>query len=225
MDFALPIDLVENFRLDVFSVVLGLYLIALGVIYFLVFHKHHKRNELDFSEMIPLITKFYSITIISTLLIILGIYTILLANSYKDEREEVITHVSLGIIIITATICYYISYIKKSLKDLNQEVRAANKKRTIKIGEILELIFFTIFMLMPLWRIPVFIELWGETKDFLIELARSVGISVAAVLLLVTLNPNDIKGKIKKAFVKKGNNNSIVEYAKEMEEKKNKTKE
>ena len=34
MDFALPLDLVENFRLDVFSVVLGLYLIALGVIYF-----------------------------------------------------------------------------------------------------------------------------------------------------------------------------------------------
>ena len=224
MDFGLPLDLIEHFRLDIFSIILALYFVALGIIYFLVFHKHHKRNELDFSEIIPLITRFYSVTIITTLLIILGIYTIILANSYKDEREEVITHVSLGIIIITASICYYISYIKRSLKDVNQEIRAANKKRTIKIGELLELIFFTIFMLMPLWRIPVFIELWDEKKEFWIELGRCAGISIAAILLLVTLNPNDIKGTLKKLFIKKGNNNSIEEYAKEMEAK-NKAKE
>ena len=77
---------------------------------------------------------------------------------------------------------------------------------------------------MPLWRIPVFIELWDEKKEFWIELGRCAGISIAAILLLVTLNPNDIKGTLKKLFIKKGNNNSIEEYAKEMEAK-NKAKE
>lgn len=171
--------------------------------YYVIFHKHHKRNNVEISELISLVTKFYSLTIISTIIIICGILCIFDANSYKDERREVISRVSLGIVIISATIINYIFYIKRNLKDFNQEIREETKKKTMKIGEILELILFTIFLFFPIIRIPEFIGLFSNKNKFIIEIFKSLLLSVASLFLLYKLNPLDIRNKLGELQMKK----------------------
>lgn len=68
----------------------------------------------------------------------------------------------------------------------------------MKIGEILELIIFTIFLFMPIWRIPNFIELYQNNKGVIVEILKSIFISLLSLLLLYNLNPMDIKEKIGK---------------------------
>ena len=81
--------------------------------------------------------------------------------------------------------------------------RTATRKKNIKVGEIIELIFFVIFILMPIWRIPKFIEVIDDKKELIIELARSFGLCIAALILINALNPIDIKGRLKKLFTNK----------------------
>ena len=133
-------------------------------------------------------------------MIFFGIFCIIDAHSYNDERIEVISRVSLGIIIISITIINFIFYIKRNLKDLDLDlnIREENKKQTMKIGEILELIIFTIFLFMPIWRIPNFIELYQNNKGVIVEILKSIFISLLSLLLLYNLNPMDIKEKIGK---------------------------
>lgn len=123
-----------------------------------------------------------------------GGYCIIDAYSYRDERAEVISRVLIGIIIISVTIINYIFYLKKNLQDLDQELREENKKCTMKIGEILELIFFTIFLFTPIWRIPSFMKL-SETSNLIVEIGKSIFVSFLSVILLYNLNPMDIKNK------------------------------
>lgn len=200
MDFSLP----ENLNFNVMTIVLGVYLIAIGILYYVIYHKHHKRNKVELDELVTLVTKFYSLTMLSTFFIYIGGACMFMANAVKYDRSEVMLHIVVGIIIISATIINYIFYIKKSLIDYDPNIRAENKKRTIKIGEVLELIFFLIFMLMPLWRISSFIEI-TDKKELVIEILKSLGISIASTVLLIALNPVDVKGKIKKFFKKSEN--------------------
>lgn len=195
LDF--PINF-KNININFFSISIGIYLVVLGIIYYIIFHKHHKRNKIEFSELITLVTKFYSITILSTILIIIGIYVIILADYYKEDRNQVIISLILGIIIISATIINYIFYIKRNLKDLDPEIREKEKKNNIKIGEILELIFFTIFIFTPIWRIPEFMNLTEDKKRLVIEIIKSFLLCIASLFVLFSLNPLDIKGKLHK---------------------------
>lgn len=153
--------------------------------------------------MVELVTKFYSLTLLSILLLGAGFFLILNAVTYKYDRMEVITSVSLGIFINILVVYNYIVYIRKSLQDLNQEIREEEKRRTIKIGEILELIIFTIMILTPLWRIPYLIDIYENKKEFTIEIIKVCVISIAALFLLYNLNPMNIKEKIKQHFIKK----------------------
>ena len=193
MNFEIPI----NINIDFLTIGLGIFLMLIGVLYYIIFHKHHKRNEIEFSELISLVTKFYTLTIITIIMIAIGIYCIILSNSYKEDRTQVITGVSLGIIIISGTIIHYIFYIKRHLVDYEQVEREMVKKRILQIGEILELIFFIIFITMPIWRIPKFIEIFSNRKELIIELLRAFGLSIASIILLFALNPLNIKQKIK----------------------------
>lgn len=200
MDFSLP----ENLNFNVMTIILGVYLIAIGILYYIIYHKHHKRNKVELDELVTLVTKFYSLTMLSTFFIYLGGACMFAANTVKYERSEVVLHIVLGIIIISATIINYIFYIKKSLIDYDPNIRAENKKRTLKIGEVLELIFFLIFILMPLWQIPTFMKI-ADKKELVIEVLKTFGISIASTVLLIVLNPVDVKGKIKN-FLKKSEN-------------------
>lgn len=132
-----------------------------------------------------------------------GFFLILNSVTYKYDRFEVITSVSLGIVINIIVVYNYIVYIRKSLQDFNQEVREEEKKRTIKIGEILELIIFMIMMFTPLWRIPYLIDIYENRREFIIELIKVFVISIAAIFLLYNLNPMNIKEKVKQLFNRK----------------------
>lgn len=202
MNLDLPVEL-KDLDINLITVLFGIYMITIGVVYYFIFHKHHKKNKIQLDELISLVSKFYVTTIITTIAIVLGISCIVGANALKDTRSEMVMAILFGIIIITIAIINFVFYIKKSLKDLDQEIREKVRKATIKIGEVLELIFFIIFITMPLWRIPKFIEVIDDKKELTLELIRAFGLCIAALFLLNTLNPVDIKGKIKKLFTKK----------------------
>lgn len=202
MNLNFPIDF-KNLDFNVATWGVGIYLIVLGIVYYFIFHKHHKKNKIELDELMPLVTKFYTLTTLTFFMIGIGIYAILNANQFKDSRSDVVAGVLLGIVIISITIISYVFYIKRSLKDLNQEERETTRKNVAIVGEILQLIFFIIFILMPIWRIPVFIKVIEQKNELIIELVRSFGLSIAAIILLNSLNPLDIKGKIKGLFTKK----------------------
>lgn len=154
-------------------------------------------------ELISLVTRFYTRTTLTIIFILAGIYCIITANEYRENRSEVISYVLFGIAIISISIIYYIFYIKGSLIDPNQEEREVAKKATIRIGEILEFIIFTIFILMPIWCIPHFISLVPERKELIKELIIIFAISFASIFLMFALNPLNIKEKLKKLDSKK----------------------
>ncbi len=128
----------------------------------------------------------------------MGIFCIIEANSFNEDRTDVIIYVSCGILIISATVINYIFYIKRNLKDLNPDIREKIKKNNIKIGEIIEFIFFIIFALTPIWRIPVFIELFEDKRRLIIEIIKAFTLSIASIILLFSLNPININEKIDK---------------------------
>ena len=178
------------------ALLFGMYLVFCGVLYYIIFRKHHKKNKIELFELITLVSKFFATTTITLIVIALGIKCIISANEYKDNRFDVITYLSFGIFIISMSIINYIFYIKRSLVDLNPEVREANKKATIKVSEILEIIIFTIMLLMPIWKIPAFIELWSNKKDVILEILKSFGVSICSIILMYNLNPLKIRDKI-----------------------------
>lgn len=133
-------------------------------------------------------------------MVVFGGFCIIDAYSYRDERIEVISRVVLGIIIVSVTIINFIFYLKRNLQDMNQEIIEENKKRTMKIGEVLELIFFTIFLFTPIWRIPSFINIF-EKSELIVEIGKSIFLSFLSIILLYNLNPVDIKDKVRR-FIK-----------------------
>lgn len=195
MDFSVNF---ENIRFNTLTIIFGIYMILLGIIYYIIFHKHHKRNEVDFSELITLLTKYYTLSIMSTLIIGLGIYCFALAYEFKYDRAEVIMYIITGILIISITIINYIYYIKRNLLDYNKTIREMNKKTVLKIGEVLEFIFFSIFVLAPIWRVPVFIDLFENKKEMILEIVKMFLLSIGSIILLVNLNPLDVKNGFKR---------------------------
>lgn len=194
------------------------YVIVLGVVYYLLFHKHHKRNKIDFSELISLVTRFYTRTTIAILFLILSGYCIVMANEYKETRSEVVSIIVLGIVIASVTIINYIYYIKDCLRDPNPEVRATTKKATIRIGEILEFIIFTIFIFMPLWRIPNFISLVPEKEQLIKEIVITFAISFSSMFLMYGLNPLHIKERLTKKEIIVKEDSDLTEQKEDNEE-------
>ncbi len=77
-------------------------------------------------------------------------------------------------------------------------VREENKKYILKVGEILELIFFTIFCLTPIWRIPAYIGMYKNNQSIVLPIIKSISLSIASIFLMYQLNPLDIKSKFLK---------------------------
>ena len=185
----------KNLNFNIVTLAFGIYLIIIGVVYYFIFHKHHKRNKIELDELLGLVTKFYTLTMLATVMIFVGISCIIGANEYKDDRTQVIANVLAGIVVISITIINYVFYIKRNLKDLVQEEREQVRKNTLKVGEVLILIFLVIFILMPIWRIPKFIEIFENKKVFVQEIFQTFILVIASLVLLFALNPLDIKGK------------------------------
>ena len=75
---------------------------------------------------------------------------------------------------------------------------------------------------MPIWRIPVFIETFSNKKVFVDELIRAFGLSIASIVLLIALNPINIKEKIKALFTKKTYKEEVKKVDGNKKEKTNK---
>ena len=208
----------ENLKFNYITIIFGAYIIILGIIYYLIFHKHHKRNQVDFSELISLLTKYYSLSIISTLLIVFGIYCFSWAHEYSYDRTEVIMYMITGILIISLTIINYIFYIKRNLVDYNQTIREMNKKSMLKVGEVLEFILFTIFVFTPIWRIPTFIELFDDKRKMILEIGKAFLLSIGSIILLINLNPLDVKNGFKKIRDERKNTNKVEKNSNKKED-------
>lgn len=194
-----PIELTV-IKFDINTWIAGIYMSALLISYWLIFRKHHKRNHVELFELVNLVTKYCVITTISLLLIIFGIDCIFKAHEFIETRSDVIAGVVLGILIISGTILYYIGYIKESLKDYDNEVREVNNKRTIKIGEILILICLIIVILLPVWRIPHYFDIFEDKEELITDLVKSFLLSFAAMFVLYNVNPLDFKSYLSKNF-------------------------
>lgn len=193
MNFSIEYFDFSNINLTLSTILGGIFFVLLGVIYYLIFHKHHKRNHVELFELVELVTKFYVRTIVLIILIALSVYFIILAVNMQEERNDVIACIIIAIIIASFAIINYISYIKASLLDYNTEIREHNNERKLKIGEVLEVICLIICVLAPIWRIPGFIELFEDKPKLTLEIIKSFAISIGGLILLFALNPMNIK--------------------------------
>lgn len=199
MDFKIFNSDIIKFELTTWLV--GLYIIILGIAYFLIFRKHHKRNHVEIFELVSLVTKFFVITTISIIIILFGVDCIITSHEYSDVRSDVIAGLTLGIVIISGTIINYIFYLKDALRDYIIAERTENNRRTQRIGEILQLICFIMVICMPLWRIPYFIKVFDDKQELWTDLIRSFVISFVAMFVLYNLNPLDFRGYFARKFL------------------------
>lgn len=191
----IPIEFFDFSKINftVATLVGGVFLILLGIIYYLIFHKHHKKNQVELFELVELVTKFYVRTIILVILLLVSVYFIILAVHFQEDRSDTLSYILLAIIIASISILNYRKYIKDSLQDYVMEVRQENNKRALKIGEILEVICFIICILAPIWRLPGFIEVFENKQKLAIEIVKAFAISIGGIILLFALNPMNIK--------------------------------
>lgn len=171
----------------------GIFLILLGIVYYIIFHKHHKRNHIELFELVELVTKFYVRTILLVVLLAVSAYFIMLGVYLQEERSDTITCIVIAIIIASFSILSYRKYIKLSLIDYDMEIRAENNQRKLKVGEVLEVICFIICILAPIWRIPYFIEIFDDRSKLVLEIIKSFAISIGGLILIFALNPMNIK--------------------------------
>lgn len=171
----------------------GIFLILLGIVYYIIFHKHHKRNHIELFELVELVTKFYVRTILLVVLLAVSAYFIMLGVYLQEERSDTITCILIAIIIASFSILSYRKYIKLSLIDYDMEIRAENNQRKLKVGEVLEVICFIICILAPIWRIPYFIEIFDDRSKLALEIIKSFAISIGGLILIFALNPMNIK--------------------------------
>lgn len=175
------------------TIIGGVFLILLGALYYVIFHKHHKRNNVELFELVELVTKFYVRSIVLLILLAISVYFIIMGVHLQEERTDAISCVVIAIIIASLSILSYRKYIKLSLLDYNTEVRAENNERKLKIGEVLEVICFIICILAPIWRIPGFIEVFDNKSKLAVEIIKSFGISIGGLILMFSLNPMNVK--------------------------------
>lgn len=175
------------------TIIGGAILILLGFLYYLIFHKHHKRNHVELFELVELVTRFYVRSIVLLILLAISVYFIIMGVYLQEERKDAISCVVIAIIIASFSIISYRKYIKLSLLDYNTEVRAENNERKLKVGEVLEVICFIICILAPIWRLPGFIEVFDNKLKLAIEIIKSFGISIGGLILMFALNPMNVK--------------------------------
>lgn len=212
MDYYLNLVEIPKINFSIVTIVGGLFFVLLGVLYYLIYHKHHKRNHVELFELIELVSRFYVRTIALVLFLALSVYLIIMAVYLQEERNDVIACIIMAIAIASFSIISYRSYIIKSLLDYNMEVREVINKKKLKIGEVVELICIIICILAPIWGIPSFIEIFDDKARLTIAVFRCFFISIGGLVVLFLLNPMNInkllgEEEVKKKKTKKKSNN------------------
>ena len=184
------------------SIALLIYMIICIGSYYLIFNKHHKRNNLKDFEILKSFTNYFVTLSITVVVMFIGIQFFKEASNNLDDRSTEITFLIWAILIITGAICNFIFFIKRNLKDLDPAIRISYEKRMMKTAEILEIICFGLFIFMPLWlKVPLKIAYAdGDKQLFAKYLEASIISPFTSIFLLYQLNPLDIRNRIKKQF-------------------------
>ena len=182
------------------GIILGL--IIIGLSYYLLFKEHHKRNEMTFSEIYPLVIEYVVMSIISVILLIIGVNCIITGYTYTDEIKEVIKELFLGFSIIILVILHFIFWVKKHRKDLDFTEREIEEKKTADIAEWIELIVFIAMIIAAIFNVIKYIQFIDITEKIR-QIIGSILIIIASLILLYNLNPLQIKDKIKGKFKSK----------------------
>ncbi|MBO5397847.1 MAG: hypothetical protein J6A36_02805 [Clostridia bacterium] len=183
--------------------VLIVVIIALiGISYYLLFKEHHKRNEMTFDEIYPLVIEYAVISVISILLMFVGVKAIINGYVNNDEIKEVIKELTIGIVTISLVILHFIFWVKKHLVDLSTEVREEEKNTTSRIAEWIEIIAFVLIIAGSIFNIFKYMQFIDEVEKYR-QISISVLCIIASVILLNNLNPLNFKDKIKEKFKSK----------------------
>ena len=184
------------------SIALLIYMIICIGSYYLIFNKHHKRNNLKDFEILKSFTNYFVTLSMTVVVMFIGIQFFKEASNNLDDRNTEITLLVWAILIITGAICNFIFFIKRNLKDLDPAIRISYEKRMMKTAEILEIICFGLFIFMPLWlKVPLKIAYTdGDKQLFAKYLAASIISPFTSIFLLYQLNPLDIRNRVKKQF-------------------------
>lgn len=191
----------RNFTIPVTEEIILIYLVFIGLLYYVLFAKHHKKNKLTFSEIYPLIINYLCVAIISTFVFLFGMDCVLTGYIYNDEISEVVKELFLGLTAISIVILNFIFYVKKHRVDFIESERKENEKRDNYIGEWVQILIFSLMILIPLFNIFKYINFIDKAQKYR-QIFGSVLCIVSSIYLLYNLNPLDIKGKIKKIIYK-----------------------
>ena len=182
------------------AIILGL--IIIGVSYYLLFKEHHKRNEMTFSEVYPLVIEYIVMSIISIILLLVGLNCIVTGYTYTDEIKEVIKELIIGFATIILVILHFIFWVKKHRLDLEVSEREENEKRTADIAEWIELIVLIAMIIAAIFNIVKYIP-FIDIAEKIKQIIGSILVIIASLVLLYNLNPLEIKDKIKEKFKSK----------------------
>ena len=191
----------SNFSLPIneFSVII--FLVICLISYYFIYKEHHKRNNLKFHEIFPRVITYLILCIISFFVLLYGIDIVFTGYVYNDEIYEIIKEFITGFAIISVVIINFIFQIKKNKADLIQEEREAQDAKDSKIAEIMEIVIFSLMFILPIFNIFRYIN-YIDKAEKIRQIVFGILFMITSAFLLFTMNPLDIKGKIKKIFRK-----------------------
>ena len=185
----------SNFTLPINEFSIGLFLISCLCSYYFIFKEHHKRNELKFHEIYPLVINYLILCIISFFVLLFGIDRVITGYVYNDEISELIQEFITGFAIISIVIINFIFYIKRHKVDLVQEEREEQDVKDSKIAEVIELIIFSVMFFLPVFYIFRYINFMDKSER-IISIVGGILFMIISGFLLFSMNPLDIRGKI-----------------------------
>lgn len=186
-----------NFSITINTFVTIIFFVITTIIYIGIFSKHHKRNKLNYVEISEIFMSYTVLMIISTFILLIAFDLFLTGLEAIEYRRERYANFISSVIMTSIVVWNFIRFLKHNLKDIEISEKETTEKKTLKVGEVLQLIFFIIIMFTPIWRIPEFLKLIENKVELIKQILISFFYSILAIFLLVKLNPLDIKNKLK----------------------------
>lgn len=191
----------SNFSLPINEISVIIFLVICLISYYFIYKEHHKRNNLKFHEIFPRVIAYLILCIISFFVLLYGIDVVFTGYVYNDEIYEIIKEFITGFAIISVVIINFIFQIKKNKADLIQEEREAQDAKDSKNAEIIEIVIFSLMFILPIFNIFRYIN-YIDKAEKIRQIVFGILFMITSAFLLFTMNPLDIKGKIKKIFRK-----------------------
>lgn len=186
-----------NFSITINTFVAIIFFVITTIIYVGIFSKHHKRNKLNYVEISEIFMSYTVLMIISTFILLIAFDLFLTGLEAIEYRRERYANFISSVIMTSIVVWNFIRFLKHNLKDIEISEKETTEKKTLKVGEVLQLIFFIIIMFTPIWRIPEFLKLIENKVELIKQILISFFYSILAIFLLIKLNPLDIKNKLK----------------------------